>query len=113
MDFGYLSKVTAINVATLARLAAAPAAPAGVSIAGALGRDTNVKWSATPGATGYRLHWRRADRQDWSDQRDIPGGVTTTVLKDVPVDDHFVGVSAIGANGAESLISFAGRAPAK
>ncbi|OJU22225.1 MULTISPECIES: M20/M25/M40 family metallo-hydrolase [unclassified Sphingomonas] len=113
MDFAYLSKVTAINVATLARLAAAPAAPAGVSIAGALGRDTNVKWSAAPGATGYRLHWRRADQQDWSDQREVAGGVTTAVLKDVPVDDHFVGVSAIGANGAESLISFAGRAAAK
>lgn len=113
MDFAYLSKVTAINVATLARLAAAPAAPATVSIAGALGRDTNVKWAAAPGATGYRIHWRRADQMEWSDSRDVAGDVTATVLKDVPVDDHFVGVSALGANGAESLIGFGGRATAK
>ena len=55
MDFPYLAKVTAINIATLARLAAAPAAPGDVSIAGALSRDTQVKWAAVPGAAGYRV----------------------------------------------------------
>jgi len=38
---------------------------------------------------------------------------TTATLKNVPVDDHFVGVSALGANGAESLVSFAGRVTGK
>jgi hypothetical protein len=33
------------------------------------------------------------------------------VLKDISVDDHFVGVSAVAANGAESLVSFAGPEP--
>ena len=106
MDFPYLAKVTTINVATLARLAAAPAAPTGVTIAGALSFDTAVKWQPSPGATRYRVHWRRADKQDWTDARDVTG--TTTVLKAVPIDDNFVGVSAIGADGAESLVSFAG-----
>ncbi len=112
MDFDYLAKVTAINVATLARVAAAPAAPASATIAGALGRDTTVTWRAVPGARSYRIHWRAADRSDWSDTRDVTGA-TSTVLKDVPVDDHFVGVSAIGADGVESLVTFAGRATAK
>ncbi|MBN8849524.1 MULTISPECIES: M20/M25/M40 family metallo-hydrolase [unclassified Sphingomonas] len=112
MDFDYLAKVTAINVATLARVAAAPAAPASATIAGALGRDTTVTWRAVPGARSYRIHWRAADRSDWSDTRDVTGA-TSTVLKDVPVDDHFVGVSAIGADGMESLVTFAGRATAK
>ncbi|QKR98645.1 M20/M25/M40 family metallo-hydrolase [Sphingomonas sp. CL5.1] len=112
MDFDYLAKVTAINVATLARLATAPAAPASATIAGALGRDTTVTWPAVPGARGYRVHWRAADRPDWTDTRDV-AGATSTVLKDVPVDDHFVGVSAIGADGAESLVTFAGRATAR
>ena len=107
MDFGYLAKVTAINVATLARLAAAPAAPASATISGALSRDTKVAWAAVPGATGYRVRWRRNDRSEWSDQRDVTG--TETLLVQTPVDDHFVGVSALAADGSESLVTFAGR----
>ncbi|QCB42033.1 M20/M25/M40 family metallo-hydrolase [Sphingomonas sp. PAMC26645] len=107
MDFPYLAKVTAINVATLSRIASAPAAPEDVSIAGALSRDTTVKWTAVPGAAGYRVRWRRNDAQSWAETRDVTG--TGTVLTQVPVDDNFVGVSALSATGAESLVSFAGR----
>jgi Zn-dependent M28 family amino/carboxypeptidase len=109
MDFPYLARVTAVNVATLARLAAAPAAPEAVTIAGALSTDTNVRWQAVPGAVGYRIRWRRNDSQDWTDQADAQG--TSHVLKGVIVDDHFVGVSALAKDGSESLVSFAGRAP--
>ena len=108
MDFAYLAKVTAINVATIRRLAAAPAAPAGVTISGALGYDTTVKWQPVEGATGYRIHWRRNDALDWQKSVDVPATALTDVLKDVPVDDHFVGVSALGPDGAESLVTFAG-----
>ncbi len=107
MDFPYLAKVTAINVATLSRIAGAPAAPEDVSIAGALSRDTTVKWTAVPGAAGYRVRWRRNDAQSWAETRDVTG--TGTVLTQVPVDDNFVGVSALSATGVESLVSFAGR----
>ena len=107
MDFPYLAKVTAINAATLARLAAAPPAPAAVKIEGALSRDTKVSWPAVPGAARYRLHWRRTDAPDWTASRDVTG--TETVLPQIPVDDHFVGVSAIGADGSESLVTFGGR----
>lgn len=107
MDFPYLAKVTAINVATIAQIAAAPAAPEDVSIAGALSRDTTVKWTAVPGAARYRVRWRRNDSQGWTDVRDVTG--TQTVLVQVPVDDTFVGVSALSTDGAESLVSFGGR----
>ncbi len=107
MDFAYLAKVTAINVATVARIAGAPAAPEDVSIAGALSRDTTVRWSAVPGAAGYRVRWRRNDAQDWTNMRDVTG--MDTVLVQVPVDDTFVGVSAVFADGAESIVSFGGR----
>ncbi|PTQ61132.1 peptidase M28-like protein [Sphingomonas aurantiaca] len=111
MDFAYLTKVTALNVATLARIAAAPAAPEDVSIAGALSRDTTVKWRAVPNATTYRVRWRRNDTQDWTNARDVPatGANPQIVLAQVPVDDSFVGVSAVSADGAESVVSFAGR----
>lgn len=110
MDFDYLAKVAAINVNTLAQLAAAPAAPAGVAIAGALSRDTTVTWNAVPGAAAYKVVWRRNDVQGWQDSRTVRDA-TTTVLKDTPVDDHFVGVAAIAPDGSESLVTFAGRAP--
>jgi Zn-dependent M28 family amino/carboxypeptidase len=108
MDFAYLARVTAINVATIRRLAAAPAAPSGVTIAGALGYDATVKWQPVEGATGYRIHWRRNDAQDWQKALDVAAPALTTMLKDVPVDDNFIGVSALGPDGAESLVTFAG-----
>jgi hypothetical protein len=109
MDFPYLAKVTAINAATIARLAAAPAAPAQVTLNGALAFDTKVAWQAVPGATGYRLHWRRNDRPDWTDHLDVAAPATSAVLKGQIVDDSFVGVSALSADGAESIITFGGR----
>jgi hypothetical protein len=111
MDFPYLAKVTAINVATIRRLASAPAAPSGVSIAGALSFDTTVKWQPVEGAVSYRVHWRRNDAQDWQKSIDVPAPAVTTILKDTPVDDNFVGVGAVAADGSESLISFAGPEP--
>lgn len=109
MDFPYLAKVTAINARTIARLAAAPAAPAQVTLNGALGFDTKVVWSPVPGATGYRLHWRRDDRPDWTDHQDVAAPATSTTLQGKIVDDTFIGVSALSADGAESIITFGGR----
>jgi hypothetical protein len=111
MDFPYLAKVTAINVAALARLAGAPAAPIGVTVSGDLSRDTQVAWRTVPGAVRYRVHWRRTDVQDWTDHADVGG--TGFVAKQVPVDDTWFGVSALAADGSESLVSFAGKAPRK
>ncbi|WP_156361392.1 M20/M25/M40 family metallo-hydrolase [Sphingomonas sp. Leaf67] len=109
MDFPYLAKVTALNVATIARLATAPAAPVTASIDGALSTDTTVRWSPVANAAGYRIRWRRNDAQAWTDQRDVTG--VEAVLKGVIVDDHFVAVSSLSANGAESVPTFAGRPP--
>ncbi len=109
MDFAYLAKVTAINAATIARLASAPAAPASASIEGALATDTTVRWQPVANAAGYRIRWRRNDAQDWTNSRDVTGA--EAMLKGVIVDDHFVAVSALSASGAESVPTFAGRAP--
>ncbi|WP_404334089.1 M20/M25/M40 family metallo-hydrolase [Sphingomonas sp. MMS12-HWE2-04] len=108
MDFPYLAKVTAINVATVRQLAKAPAAPESVTIGGALATDTSVAWTPVVGAAKYRIHWRRADAQDWTDHLDATG--SEAVLKGVIVDDTFVGVSALAADGSESVVTFGGRA---
>ena len=108
MDFRYLARVTALNVAVLRRLAAAPAAPATASISGALADDTHVSWTPVPAAARYRIRWRRADSFAWTGARDVPASATALDLPRVNIDDHFFGVSALSADGAESLVTFAG-----
>jgi len=122
MDFPYLAKVTAINVATLRQLAAAPATPETVTLAPAyaeagagqsnFGRvvtGTKISWQPVTGATGYRVYWKRADKYEWTGHIDVAGGTTAeAVLNGVIVDDTFLGVSALGANGSESMVSFGG-----
>jgi len=109
MDFRYLAKVTAINIAAIRRLATAPAAPRRVTIAGALSYDTEVKWEPVAGAAGYRIRWRRTDLSGWTGRRDV--GETSAQLTNVIVDDHLFAVSALSASGAESIPVLAGPVP--
>ncbi|SEN22474.1 Peptidase family M28 [Sphingomonas gellani] len=111
VDFPYLARVTALNVALLRQLAGAPPAPARASIAGALSDDTHVDWSPVRSAAGYRIRWRRADLYAWTDSRDVPATATGLDLSHVNIDDHFFGVSALAADGSESLVTFAGVPP--
>jgi hypothetical protein len=113
MDFLYLARVTALNIATLRQIADAPPAPQGVSAAGALSTDTTLTWSSVPGAAGYRVRWRRADKSEWEAAKDFPATATEAVLKGIIVDDTFAGVSALSANGTESIVTFAGLPPPK
>lgn len=114
MDFPYLARVTALNVALARELADAPAAPESVSIDGAVSSDTVVRWSPVKDAAAYRVHWRRADRNDWSDSRVVPSDAANElILPAIIVDDNFFGVSAISADGHESLVTFGGLPHAK
>lgn len=111
MDFAYLAKVTALNVATATALASAPPAPETATLGGAVSSDTSVSWTAAPGAVRYRVYQRRADAQDWTLAQEVEA--TEALLKGLIVDDHFVGVSSVGKNGAESTITFGGLPPRK
>lgn len=109
MDFDYLARVTALNVATANALAAAPPAPASATLGGAVSSDTTINWTAAPGAIRYRVYSRRADARDWT----LASETTElkAVLKGVIVDDHFVGVSSLGKDNAESVITFGSLPP--
>ncbi len=107
MDFGYLAKVTNLNVALARELANAPPAPASAQLGGAVTENTTVEWEPVKGAANYRIYWRRNDARDWTNSVDI-SGTTQATLKGVIVDDHFVGVSALSDDGHESIITFAG-----
>ena len=115
MDFAYLAKVTALNVAVLDRLARAPMPPA-VQADGAVSTSTRLKWKAVPGATWYRLYRRRTDVPAWTFVQHIyPGkadrdGYFSAELIGVRADDWLFGLSAVAGgkvSGPESPVSSA------
>ena len=110
MDFPYLARVTALNVAVARELANAPPPPSGVTIEGAVSSNTTVDWEPVEGAAGYRVRWRRSDGRDWQEQRDVPAGTTELVLENTIIDDNFFGVSSLAQDGEESIVAFAGGA---
>jgi hypothetical protein len=111
VDAAYLARNTKVNVAGVASLAMAPAAPVVTNDRGApqldrgpSGYDARLRWRASEGAAGYRIFWREAWTPDWQFERNV-GNVTEVVLADVSVDDYVFGVAAIGRGGHESLVS--------
>jgi Zn-dependent M28 family amino/carboxypeptidase len=112
VDFAYLAQVTRLDAITLAALAAAPAPPKGVAIAGAVTPDTIVKWQPVPGAAGYRVWWRDTTAPQWQHHRDVGTDITSLTLANISIDDWFFGVSAVGADGFASPVVFPGDAGA-
>ncbi len=110
VDFNYLGKVTRLNVASIAALARAPGVPTGLTIAGAVSPDTTLTWQPVAGAAGYRAWWRKTTSPVWQFRRDVPAGATEIVLQGIDIDSWFFGVSAVGADGAESPVVFPGPA---
>jgi len=116
MDFPYLRKVTALNVAALAALARAPMPPE-PRVEGAVSTNTKLTWEGVPGAAAYRVMWRRTDASQWAHSLRHPsilcGAPDTSAtpcrvtLPGVRVDDWIFGVSAIAAAGSESPVAAA------
>ena len=106
MDFPYLRRVTALNVAALARLARAPMPPA-PTVEGAVSTDTTLTWEAVPAAAAYVVRWRRTDASQWQHSVRVPGSATRHVLPAIRVDDYVFGVSSVAADGSESPVASA------
>ena len=111
VDFGYLAQNARVNAAGVASLALAPPAPKVTNERGAnmlsrdpSGYDAAMRWVASPGAVAYRIYWRDTWNNDWDFSQTV-GNVTQFTLKNVNIDDFAFGVSAIGADGQESLVS--------
>ena len=113
VDFAYLAKVTATNLLAAASMASAPPPPANVKIAGAVTPDTQLSWSAAPGApaAGYRVRWRDTAAPAWTHSRDA-GTQQTLILVNIAIDDFIFGVASVAAEGFESPVVFPGAAGA-
>src|SRR5262249_22751981 len=103
VDFEYLANVARLNIATLASLAAAPAAPANVRMSvKELENVTQLAWDAVPGATGYEVLWRATTAPEWENVESF-SEVTRATLPHSK-DNVIFGVRSTGAHGHKSLI---------
>ncbi|HEU0013349.1 MAG TPA: M28 family metallopeptidase [Longimicrobium sp.] len=104
MDFPYAARITRLNAAALASLAAAPAAPDSVTVRGGVSPSTTLRWRAVqaPDLAGYRVYWRWPDQPAWQYSRWV-GNVTEAVLENVVIDNYFFAVAAVDREGNESL----------
>lgn len=109
VDFDYLANVTRLDVITMASLARAPAPPDDLTVKGALAYDTTLSWNPSPGAVSHNAWWRDTTAAQWQYMQSA-GEKHSVVLKDVILDDHFVGVSAVSHDGWESPVAFPGQA---
>lgn len=106
MDFAYLGKVTALNIAALRKLARTPTPPV-ATVEAAVQTFTRVRWQASAGASGYTVWRRRTDATDWGEPVRVDGDRTELRLDGVRGDDWFFGVSARGVDGSESPVASA------
>lgn len=108
VDFGYIANVTKINVASLARLAFAPARPKNVGmVTTRLGNDTELKWDAVAenDLAGYEIVWRDTTSPVWTNSQTV-GNVTNFVMKNMSKDNYFFGIRAVDKAGNKSPVSF-------
>ncbi|MBC5799963.1 MAG: M28 family peptidase [Candidatus Eremiobacteraeota bacterium] len=104
LDFEYLAHVTQLNVAALATLALAPAAPVATLAAKKLGYDTTLAWNVVPAAASYEVLWRRTDEPTWTHAKNM-GNVTTATLP-LSKDDWIFGVRSLDAAGHASVATY-------
>ncbi|MDB4915275.1 MAG: peptidase [Gemmatimonadetes bacterium] len=115
VNFGYVAQVARLNAATVVSLASAPAMPDTVVArrenAASGGQAWSIRWTAVPGANGYEILTRRTTSPSW--ERITAVGTVLTQQLDFQLDDGWVAVRAVGANGHRSLARAAGTAVAR
>jgi Zn-dependent M28 family amino/carboxypeptidase len=105
VNFDYAKKLTAVNAINLASIASAPLAPKNVGIGGIVQASAKFSWNKVNGAKGYKIYWRDTTSPTW-DYFKYVENVTEFTLDGIVIDNFFFGVSAVGENGHESLVSF-------
>jgi hypothetical protein len=111
VDFRYLAQNARVNAAAMATLALAPPPPVVTNQRGMptidrrpSGYDAHLRWTAAPGAAGYRIFWRNAWAPDWEHDLAV-GNVTEYTFPHANIDDWVFGVAAVDAAGHESTVS--------
>lgn len=109
VNFDYAKKLTAVNAVALASLAKAPPAPQNVEIGGAVEPAANLQWEKQDSelVKGYKIYWRLTTEPLWTNSRYV-GDVSEHTLEGIVIDNYLFGVSAVGEDGYESVVSYPG-----
>jgi hypothetical protein len=103
VDYRYLRRTAQVNLATLASLALAPAAPLKVEVLTAkLTNRTELRWLAPqggPAPTGYVVLARETSAPQWQQRFPVSG---TTADLAISKDNYIFGVVSVDAAGHES-----------
>lgn len=107
VNFDYAKKLTAVNAVAMASLAKAPPAPKNVEIGGAVQPSTTLRWDKPESdlIKGYKIYWRPTSQPLWESQRYV-GDVSEFTLENIVIDNYLFGVSAVGKDGHESVVSY-------
>ena len=105
VNFGYVANVARVNAALLASLGQAPIQPRfgqrGVQRDQASGGSKfRLTWPRVPAAASYEVLVRRTFAPTWEVVLPVSD---TTMLLDYQVDDMYVGLRSVGANGHRSM----------
>jgi len=105
VNFDYAKKLTAVNAINIASIAAAPPSPKNVGIGGIVEASAKLQWDKVDGAKGYKIYWRDTTSPTWDHFKYVEN-TTEFTLDGIVLDNYFFGVSAVGKNGHESIVSF-------
>ncbi|MEZ5758146.1 MAG: M28 family metallopeptidase [Emcibacteraceae bacterium] len=112
VNFDYARKLTALNVSSLAEMAAAPPFPAEVKLTGAVRASAVISWKKPDGKmaenlAGYKVYWRLTDQPQWTYSKYV-GDVDTYTFENLVIDNYYFGVASVANDGAESPVVFPG-----
>lgn len=107
VNFDYAKKLTAVNATAMASLAKAPPKPDSVEIGGAVQANTTLQWEKPDSdlIKGYKIYWRPTSQPLWESSRYV-GDVDEFTLEGIVIDNYLFGVSAVGKDGHESVVSY-------
>jgi hypothetical protein len=111
VDFNYVARVARLNLATVVALASAPSRPVRTGSQrdrASGGQSFTIAWDPVPGAVAYELLVRRTTSATYT--RIVPVGNVTGFLLDENLDDVWVGVRSVGADGHRSITTVVGAA---
>ncbi|MCP5382397.1 MAG: M28 family peptidase [Kordiimonadaceae bacterium] len=112
VNFDYARKLTALNISSLAEMAAAPPFPAEVKLTGAVRASAVISWKKPSGKmaenlAGYKVYWRLTDQPQWTYSKFV-GNVDTYTFENLVIDNYYFGVASVAGDGAESPVVFPG-----
>ncbi|MGG6231897.1 M28 family peptidase [Tenacibaculum sp. SDUM215027] len=105
VNFDYAKKLTAVNAINLANIAAAPPSPKNIGIGGIVEASAKLQWDKVDGAKGYKIYWRDTTSPTWDNFKYVEN-TTEFTLDGIVLDNYFFGVSTVGKDGYESIVSF-------